>query len=58
MVHIYNPSPWEKEAGRSGFKASLGYREFEVSLGYTNPASENQKGKKGERVKKTPTVNA
>jgi hypothetical protein len=47
MVHTFNPSTWESEAGKFEFKARLVYRVSSRTARATqkNPVSKNQKKK-------------
>jgi hypothetical protein len=53
VAHTFNPSTREEEAGRFlKFEASLVYREFQDSQGYTEkPCLEKPKTKKKEKKK-------
>ena len=43
VLHAFSPSIQEADAGGSEFKASLVYKEFPGSLGYTKKWSQNNK---------------
>jgi hypothetical protein len=54
VVHTFNPSTWEAEAGGFEFEASLVYRVSSRTAKATqrNPVSKNQKKKKKKKERK------